>query len=195
MNAASRSTTLLLVVLLTLIASHAGPAGAQEAEDRTLLTQEEMTSIIKEYNSSQSDVEVRGIFTGDYDTTKIKAESAAKAGNPPALAIMMANLTTDLVLNDFLLPIQEITSHGGIDAKQFLSENYWPALHKNAMVRLRVRRFVSWLFYMGRTTEQQLRIISIDTRLADAGPARHRWEYLGCPQPSSLDSHHATVIP
>lgn len=93
----------------------------------------EMTSIIKEYNKSQQDVKVRGIFTGNYDTTKVKAEAAAKAGNPPALVIMMANLTTDLAINDLLLPTQELMKHGEVDAKQFLTENYWPALHKNAM--------------------------------------------------------------
>ena len=93
----------------------------------------EMTSIIKEYNSSQSDVKVKGIFTGNYDTTKVKAEAAAKAGNPPALVIMMANLTTDLAINDLLLPTQELTKYGNVDAKTFLTENYWPALHKNAM--------------------------------------------------------------
>ncbi len=93
----------------------------------------EMNSILKEFNSSQSDVKVRGIFTGDYDTTKMKAEAAAKAGSPPALVIMMANLTTELAINDLLLPIQEITKYGDMDAKKFLTENYWPALHKNAM--------------------------------------------------------------
>ena len=36
----------------------------------------EMTRVIKQFNDSQQDVEVRGIFTGNYDTTKIKAESA-----------------------------------------------------------------------------------------------------------------------
>lgn len=93
----------------------------------------EMNKIIKEYNSSQDEVEVKGIFTGNYDTTKVKAEAAAKAGNPPALVIMMANLTTDLAINERLLPIQEITKYGNIDAKAFLTENYWDALHKNAM--------------------------------------------------------------
>ncbi len=93
----------------------------------------EMNKIIREYNASQSDVKVRGIFTGNYDTTKVKAEAAAKAGNPPALVIMMANLTTDLAINDLLLPIQEITRFGNVDATKFLTENYWDALHKNAM--------------------------------------------------------------
>lgn len=93
----------------------------------------EMNKIIREYNKSQDEVKVKGIFTGNYDTTKVKAEAAAKAGNPPALVIMMANLTTDLAINDLLMPIQEITKYGDVDAKQFLTENYWEALHKNAM--------------------------------------------------------------
>lgn len=93
----------------------------------------EMQKIIKEYNQSQNEVKVRGIFTGNYDTTKVKAEASAKAGNPPALVIMMANLTTELAINDLLLPIQEITRYGNVDAHEFLTDNYWSALHKNAM--------------------------------------------------------------
>lgn len=93
----------------------------------------EMRTIIKEFNTSQDVVKVKGIFTGSYDSTKVKAEAAVKAGNPPALVIMMANLTTDLAINGLLLPTQEITQYGNIDARKFLTENYWPALHKNAM--------------------------------------------------------------
>lgn len=58
----------------------------------------EMTRVIKEYNQSQNEVEVRGIFTGNYDTTKVKAEAAAKSGQPPALVIMSANFTADLAI-------------------------------------------------------------------------------------------------
>lgn len=68
----------------------------------------EMTRVIKTFNDSQQDVEVRGIFTGNYDTTKIKAESAQKAGQPPALVIMSANFTTDLALKDEILPMDEL---------------------------------------------------------------------------------------
>jgi sn-glycerol 3-phosphate transport system substrate-binding protein len=42
----------------------------------------EMTRVIKQFNESQQDVEVRDL-TGNYDTTKIKAESAQKAGSRP----------------------------------------------------------------------------------------------------------------
>ncbi|ADU61655.1 MAG: ABC transporter substrate-binding protein [Pseudodesulfovibrio sp.] len=92
----------------------------------------EMTTIVSEYNKSQSEVEVRGIFTGDYDTTKVKAEAASKAGNPPALVIMMANLIPDLAINGFIAPIQTLSRHGNVNADTFLAEEFWPALRQNA---------------------------------------------------------------
>jgi sn-glycerol 3-phosphate transport system substrate-binding protein len=92
----------------------------------------EMTKIINEYNKSQSEVEVRGIYTGSYDTTKVKAEAAAKAGNPPALVIMMANLIPDLAINGFIAPMQTLTRFGNVDANEFLADEFWPALRKNA---------------------------------------------------------------
>ena len=57
----------------------------------------EMTRVIKQFNDSQQDVEVRGIFTGNYDTTKIKAESAQKAGQPPALNFLSLSFSNNIV--------------------------------------------------------------------------------------------------
>lgn len=96
----------------------------------------EMTRIIKEYNASQNDVQVRGIFTGNYDTTKMKAEAAAKAGTPPALAIMSANFTVDLAQKDEILPMKELFKYSPDvkDANAFLKDNFWPAMQKNAQV-------------------------------------------------------------
>ncbi|KNC90595.1 ABC transporter substrate-binding protein [Trabulsiella odontotermitis] len=94
----------------------------------------EMTRVINVFNDSQQDVEVRGIFTGNYDTTKIKAESAQKAGQPPALVIMSANFTTDLALKDEILPMDELFKFGNQKAGPFLLNEFWPAMHKNAQV-------------------------------------------------------------
>lgn len=94
----------------------------------------EMTRVIKQFNDSRQDVEVRGIFTGNYDTTKIKAESAQKAGQPPALVIMSANFTTDLALKDEILPMDELFKYGDQQAGDFLQKEFWPAMHKNAQV-------------------------------------------------------------
>ncbi|SFT96687.1 carbohydrate ABC transporter substrate-binding protein, CUT1 family [Kosakonia arachidis] len=94
----------------------------------------EMTRVIKAFNDSQKEVEVRGIFTGSYDTTKMKAESAQKAGEPPALVIMSANFTTDLALKDEILPMDELFKYGDKKAGDFLQNEFWPAMRKNAQV-------------------------------------------------------------
>ena len=86
----------------------------------------EMTRVIKQFNDSQQDVEVRGIFTGNYDTTKIKAESAQKAGQPPALVIMSANFTTDLALKDEILPMDELFKYGDQRLAIFCKRNSGP---------------------------------------------------------------------
>jgi sn-glycerol 3-phosphate transport system substrate-binding protein len=86
----------------------------------------EMTRIIKEFNDSQTDVEVRGIFTGNYDTTKVKAEAAAKSGQPPALVIMSANFTADLAIKNEILPMDDLFKYG--------NQNFWPAMRQNAQV-------------------------------------------------------------
>lgn len=94
----------------------------------------EMTRMIKAFNDSQQDVEVRGIFTGNYDTTKIKAEAAQKAGQPPALVIMSANFTTDLALKEEILPMDDLFQYGNQKAGDFLTSAFWPAVQKNAQV-------------------------------------------------------------
>jgi len=94
----------------------------------------EMTRIIKDYNQSQNDVEVRGIFTGNYDTTKVKAEAAAKSGEPPALVIMSANFTADLAIKNEILPMDELFKYGDQKATPFLTSQFWPAMLPNAQV-------------------------------------------------------------
>ncbi|WP_134706655.1 ABC transporter substrate-binding protein [Rahnella sp. CJA17(1/100)] len=94
----------------------------------------EMTRVIKEFNQSQNDVEVRGIFTGSYDTTKVKAEAAAKSGQPPALVIMSANFTADLAIKNEILPMDELFKFGDQKATPFLTQNFWPAMRQNAQL-------------------------------------------------------------
>jgi len=94
----------------------------------------EMTRIINAYNASQNDVQVRGIFTGNYDTTKVKAEAAAKSGEPPALVIMSANFTADLAIKKEILPMDELFKYGSQKATPFLTSGFWPAMWQNAQV-------------------------------------------------------------
>jgi sn-glycerol 3-phosphate transport system substrate-binding protein len=93
---------------------------------------QEMMKIAREFNESQKEVEVTAIFTGDYDSTKMKAAAAQKAGNPPAVVINSANYISDLAISNSILPMQEILGLQNMDAEAFLSGEFWPALHMNA---------------------------------------------------------------
>ncbi|CAG8999614.1 MAG: sn-glycerol-3-phosphate-binding periplasmic protein UgpB [Candidatus Celerinatantimonas neptuna] len=94
----------------------------------------EMNKIIRHFNRDHKDIKVRPIFTGSYDTTKQKAEAAAKAGHPPALVIMSANYTVDLAINGEILPMKALFKYGpDKNATRFLKTNFWKAVQKNAM--------------------------------------------------------------
>lgn len=91
----------------------------------------EMQRIVKEFNASQDEVEVIGVFTGSYDDTKIKSQAAAEAGKPPAVVLMSANFAAELAMNDLIVPIADIAPEG-TDLDAFLGE-FWPAVRANAL--------------------------------------------------------------
>jgi len=91
----------------------------------------EMQKLVKEFNTSQSDVEVVGVFTGSYDDTKIKSQASAEAGKPPAVVLMSANFATELAMNDLIVPMGELAGTANVDTEAFMSE-FWPAVRPNA---------------------------------------------------------------
>ena len=103
------------------------PAGVQGPVARN------MQKLVKQYNDSQDNVKVVAAYTGNYTQTKTKAQAAIAAGAPPALALMSANLTLELVLDEQIISIEDLLNKEGINRQEFLSD-FWPALHKNAIV-------------------------------------------------------------
>lgn len=166
------------------------------------LTQE-MNRIISQFNHSSQDVEVRGIFTGNYDTTKIKAESAQKAGNPPALVIMSANFTTDLALKDKILPMDELFRFGNSHAQDVLINNFWPAMHKNAQVTgvtyaIPFHNSTPILYYnkalfreagIAQPPQSWAELLSYAKKLTDAG--KNQW---GIMLPSTNDDYGGWIL-
>ena len=100
-----------------LIASSAGAAERIEfmfpAPVQGKLSRE-MQKLVKEFNSSQSDVEVVGVFTGSYDETKVKSQAAAEAGKPPAVVLMSANFATELAMNDLIVPMEQLAGNTAV---------------------------------------------------------------------------------
>ena len=95
---------------------------------------QEMMNLTKTFNESQKEVEVTAIFTGDYDSTKMKAAAAQRAGKPPAVVITAANNIHDLVISDSIYPMKEVLAGQVDDVDSFLKNEFWPALHANATV-------------------------------------------------------------
>ncbi|HZD26355.1 MAG TPA: ABC transporter substrate-binding protein [Alphaproteobacteria bacterium] len=93
----------------------------------------EMQAIVKDFNDSQSEVEVTGVFAGSYDETKIKSQAAAQAGRPPAVVLMSANFVTELWMNDQITPVADYMKKAGVDPKAFIDE-FWPAVRPNATI-------------------------------------------------------------
>jgi len=93
----------------------------------------ELTRLTKVYNDSQKDVAVTPVYAGNYDDTKVKAQAAAKAGKPPAVALMSANYLLDLKLSGDLLSLEPMLKADGTTHDKFLAD-FWPALHANAFV-------------------------------------------------------------
>ncbi|MFZ5813179.1 MAG: ABC transporter substrate-binding protein [Thermodesulfobacteriota bacterium] len=93
----------------------------------------EMTRIVKEYNESQTAVEVTPSYTGSYDETKIKAQAATQAGKPPTVVLMSANFTLDLRIAGDILSLEPMLKKESTTKEKFLAD-FWPALHSNAIV-------------------------------------------------------------
>ena len=92
----------------------------------------EMQNLIKKFNGEQSDVEVVGVYAGNYDKTKIKAQAAAEAGKPPAVVLMSANFIGELAMNDLIVPMSDLMAPEGIDSNEFI-QDFWPAARPNAI--------------------------------------------------------------
>jgi sn-glycerol 3-phosphate transport system substrate-binding protein len=93
----------------------------------------ELQRLTKVYNESQKDVAVTPVYAGNYDDAKLKAQAAAAAGKPPAVALMSANYLLDLKLAGDIVSLEPMLKAEGATREKFLSD-FWPALHGNAIV-------------------------------------------------------------
>ena len=93
----------------------------------------ELQRLTKVYNDSQKDVAVTPVYAGNYDDAKLKAQAAAAAGKPPAVALMSANYILDLKIAGDIISLEPMLKAEGTTREKFLSD-FWPALHANATV-------------------------------------------------------------
>ncbi|UNB76354.1 hypothetical protein MJK71_03575 [Escherichia coli] len=89
----------------------------------------EMTRVIKQFNDSQQDVEVRGIFTGNYDTTqdqsRIGAEGRPATGAGDHVRQLHHRSGAERVRSCRWM---SCFKYGDQKAGNFLQTEFWPAM-------------------------------------------------------------------
>ena len=91
----------------------------------------EIQRLVGQFNQSHPDIKVTPVYTGSYDDTTLKTRAAMKAGHAPAVVMMSANLIREFVINDELVPLDDLIKADGQDDAQFMDQ-FWPALRTNA---------------------------------------------------------------
>jgi sn-glycerol 3-phosphate transport system substrate-binding protein len=92
----------------------------------------EMQRLIEQFDKEHPDIHVTAVYTGSYDDTNVKTRAAIEAGKPPGAVIMSANFVREYVINDQVVPFDELITHDGQTPTQFMG-GFWPALRLNAM--------------------------------------------------------------
>ncbi len=82
----------------------------------------ELQRLTKVYNDSQKDVAVTPVYAGNYDDAKLKAQAAAAAGKPPAVALMSANYLLDLKISGDIISLQPMLQAEGLTREKFLDD-------------------------------------------------------------------------
>src|SRR6201996_641593 len=92
----------------------------------------EMQRLVEQFNKDHADTHVTAVYTGSYDDTNLKTHAAIQAGKPPAAVIMSANFVREYVINNEVVPFDDLISKDGQTPAQFM-DGFWPALKLNAM--------------------------------------------------------------
>jgi sn-glycerol 3-phosphate transport system substrate-binding protein len=82
-----------------------------------------------EFNKSHPDITVKPVYTGSYQDSVVKAMTAAKAGNPPDVAVLLSTDMFTLIDNDLIEPIDAIATADGDKA---WVKSFYPAFMENS---------------------------------------------------------------
>src|SRR5690606_40896624 len=66
---------------------------------------------VAEFEAANPDIDIVPVYSGNYQDTTTKALTAAKAGDPPALAVLLATDIFTLIDEDVIDTIDSVFSH------------------------------------------------------------------------------------
>lgn len=84
---------------------------------------------VKKFEAANPGIDVAPIYAGNYNDTTTKALTAAKAGTPPAVAVLLATDIFTLIDEDVIAPVDEFIKSD--DDKKWV-EGFMPAYLKSA---------------------------------------------------------------
>lgn len=84
--------------------------------------------MVAEFNRQTPDVEVVAVYSGDYDPTMQKVQTAVMAGNPPDIAIVEISEMPTLLAMDAIIPLD---SYARAEGREWLRD-FFPAFLQNS---------------------------------------------------------------
>lgn len=88
--------------------------------------------LLKNFMEANPDIEVAAVYAGNYNDTTTKALTAAKAGKPPAVAVLLATDGFTLIDEDVVDPIDGFIKS---DKDKAWLAGFMPAYLKSAQVK------------------------------------------------------------
>lgn len=75
-----------------------------------------------EFNKENPDIEVEAVYTGNYDDTVTKIQTAAQGGNPPELFVSLATQRFTMASTEMAMPLDDLIKEDGEEGKKYISD-------------------------------------------------------------------------
>ncbi|MFB9276882.1 ABC transporter substrate-binding protein [Cohnella cellulosilytica] len=82
-----------------------------------------------EFTRQNPNITVKAVYTGNYADTGVKTQAAVQGGNPPDVAVMLANELFTLMDMDAVIPLDDFIAR---DADESFLPDFFPAFMANA---------------------------------------------------------------
>jgi sn-glycerol 3-phosphate transport system substrate-binding protein len=84
---------------------------------------------VRERNQAHPQIQVEPVFAGGYTEAYAKTLAAIRGGTPPDVAIMLSQNLNDILLQDIVIPLDELIA---ADAAQVKMDDFFPAFMLNS---------------------------------------------------------------
>ena len=88
-------------------------------------------SLAADFSREYPSIQIKPVFSGDQVETLVKAQTAARGGNPPAMAVVDSTNVFSLVDSDLIRPVSELVRSA--DEEAMIADIY-PAFLSNALI-------------------------------------------------------------